>query len=335
MRYYDIRITSAGGTSAARYVSTQADGTPDPGALMVEIDVNSTAYAVPAGASFVRVWGVSLQELGAAANLTGKGIAVYGGMSKGLPLANPAQQGLLVQGIVQQAFGNWIGTDMTLDLIITAGQPLQDKNTPQVKNFAFSWAKGTPLAAVIRDVLATNYPGITANINISDKLVLNYDAPGYYGTLIEFAQAIKRMSLMIIGTEQYQGVNVVISGNTFSVYDGTTFKSPINIAFTDLIGQPTWIENFRIMVTTVMRGDISIGDFIKLPPKTLLTTTQGAQSQYRDAAIFQGTYQVGGEYGIRHVGNSRQADGRSWISTFDCYPNVPPSIGNAIPQGVV
>lgn len=326
MRFYDIRIADANGGLLRRYTSLLPDGTPDPNALMVEIDVSATSYATPAGGSFVRIWGISLQELGAANNLTGKNIAVYGGMSKGLPLANPQQQGLLVQGMVQQAFGNWIGLDMTLDLIITAGQPLQNKNTDQVKNLTFTWTKGTPLSDIIKSVLGQNYPGTTADINISNKLVLNYDSPGYYGSLIEFAQFLKRISVSVIGTATYQGVDVVLKGNTFAVFDGTTAKTPINISFIDLIGQPTWIENQRILVTTVMRGDISVGDYIKLP-NTQLTTTAGSLSQYRQAPIFQGVYQVGGEYGIHHIGSSRQPDGRSWISTFDCYPPLPAAAG--------
>ena len=36
----------------------------------------------------------------------------------------------------------------------------------------------------------------------------------------------------------------------------------VDIKFTDLIGQPTWVANNIIQTTVVMRGDVKIGDQI-------------------------------------------------------------------------
>lgn len=73
--------------------------------------------------AFVKVWGIPLSMISQAKNLAFKKIKVYGGFQRALPLANPKQAALLVQGYISQAFGNWQGTDMSLDLIVSPGVP--------------------------------------------------------------------------------------------------------------------------------------------------------------------------------------------------------------------
>ena len=133
MRYYKIVITDPssgnvitppgfdgllGGASYTSFVNGQSL----PGAWNVELDIPVIGAATPQGSAGARIWGISRQEISQANDLNGKNISIFGGMQKGLPLANPAQSGLLVQGFIFQAFGNWIGTDMTLDFVINPGQ---------------------------------------------------------------------------------------------------------------------------------------------------------------------------------------------------------------------
>jgi hypothetical protein len=47
-------------------------------------------------------------------------IQVFGGMSKGLPLANAVQSGLLMDGTIQQAWGNWQGTEQNINFVAQA-----------------------------------------------------------------------------------------------------------------------------------------------------------------------------------------------------------------------
>jgi hypothetical protein len=107
-------------------------------------------------------------------------------MAKGLPLADPTQAGLLVQGTIQQAFGNWEGTNQTLDIIIIAGG--QGASGPSIGNpdfpgnYPFICPKGTPLANAIKNTLSTALPNLTQSINISPRLVMNSDQPGQWGT---------------------------------------------------------------------------------------------------------------------------------------------------------
>lgn len=134
MRYYSIVL---GGASASSFVpvpgadingaqfTSVCNGQNDPGALRVQIYIDSVQQHQAAPGSFVRIWGISLQQISQSNNLNGTPIEVYGGMWPGLPLANEQSQyrGLLLCGTIQSAFGNWEGTNMSLDLLITPGPP--------------------------------------------------------------------------------------------------------------------------------------------------------------------------------------------------------------------
>lgn len=323
MRYYKISITKPNGGALVREYTSQVNGANDPGALNVEMDIPVTAFDTPTGAAYVRVWGISLRDIGQASNLNNNLISVFGGMAKGLPLANPKQSGLLTKGYVQQAFGNWIGTDMTLDLIIGPGEGpngVGQNNAP--KNIVMNWQPGTQMSAAIGNALSTAFPGVKQNINISKNLVLPNHEPGPYPTLEQFSHYVRGISKSINKDPNYTGVSITMVNNEFQISDATisgAFPSGVTtkmIAFTDLVGQPTWIENRLIQTTCVMRADLKVTDVMKLPP-TLATTTAASLSQYRDSSIFQGTFQI---QALRHVGNFRQPDARAWATTIDAYP---------------
>lgn len=311
MRYYSIQITDPTSGAAIRTYTSFVNGKTLPGALNIELDVPVTAFALPYGAAFVRVWGISLKDVAQASDLNGKSISVYAGMQAGLPLANPKQSGLIVQGTIQQAFGNWQGTNQTLDMQITVAQSIGD--TP--KNISFDWKAGTPLEAVITSTLATAFPGYTSSISISPNLILSHDEPGFYGSMVQFAQYVKQMSQSILGGS-YRGVDIVLKEKTFTVYDGTTQTTPLQIGFNDLIGQVTWIASQLVQLSCVMRADLSVSDFIKMPPGQI-TTSSASLSQYRQGSVFQGVFQI---QTIRHIGNFRQADAASWVTVIDAYP---------------
>src|ERR1700752_2385438 len=119
MRFYDIKITDPkSGKLIQQFTSLNTLGQTIPGALNVELDIPVFRMAEPAGAAYVRVWGISIKDIGQAFDLNGKNIEVSAGMAKGLPLANPKQSGLILQGTIQQAFGNWQGFDQTLDFVV-------------------------------------------------------------------------------------------------------------------------------------------------------------------------------------------------------------------------
>lgn len=296
--------------------------TLDPGALNVELDIPVAPFGAPGGqgdgGAFVRLWGIPLNWIGQATNLNGLRCQVYAGMSKGLPLANPAQQGLLVDGIIFQAFANWVGTDMTLDLNLIA--PVGTIDTP--KSHILYWKAGTTLSDAIKQCLTQTYPGYTVNINISENLVLPYDETGFYPTLSEFTNVVSGLATSIIsnsGNRAYGGISISLKGKTFTVVDTTNQPSPKQIAFTDFMGQPTWVGLNEIQMYLVMRGDLSISDFIKMPTtpsgQGVLAYTQASSfSALKNQSIFQGTFLI---TQIRHVGNFRSPQGTNWITTVN------------------
>ena len=317
MRFYRIIISDpTSGQTTQEFASVLSDGTNDPGALNIELDLAVTNFAEPLGGTedYVRIWGPSLKQVGQQADLNGKLIKVFGGMGKGLPLATiqARQQGLLVSGMIQQAFANWIGTDMTLDLMIQAAIGSTDAPI----NLSLNWTAGTKLSDAIASTLSIAFPGYQQNIAISDRLVKSSDQPGVYSTMTQMALFIKQASISVLNDDTYPGVDIVLRDRTFYVFDGTSPTQPKNISFLDLIGQPTWIDSPAIQVTTTMRADLAVGDYVKMPPG-LVTSTPQSLSQFKDATAFQGTFRVNQ---VRHVGNFRQAQAEAWASIFDCAP---------------
>ena len=348
MRYYSVIITKADGTPY-RFKSlgnipltsllpsgsqNPMTGQANPAALNVEFDMTASVFDAPDNNPWLRVWGLGLADIGSAANLTGLNVAVYGGMSKGLPLANPAQAGLLIKGQILAAWGNWIGTDQTVDMVFSAGVGVGGPDAPA--NFPFFWAAGTPLKAAIAQTLSTALPGLTQDINISPSLVLNYDVSGYYQSASQFADFIKELSVGIpvpgggtideISGGGYSGVKIVTNGQAARVFDGTTPTAASGIgqvAYQDLIGQPTWIAGGTISMKTILRADIHVGDTITIPP-SLVTTASLAAAQF-NAGLAKSKTTFSGEFlvnQVHHYGNFRQADAASWATVFQLAANI-------------
>ena len=333
MRYYSITITDAttnqvytppgfegllGGASYTNWVN----GTPFPGAWNIEIDVYVVQEHQPVGGSYIRIWGISLQEISQANNLVGKNISVNAGMKAGLPLSNPAQSGLLFKGWIYQAFGNWVGTEMTLDLYFLPGTaPAGGK--PKAKNLVWNQPAGQPMATALKNTLSTAYPGFPINVNISPNLIRPNNEVGAYGSLGALSTYVNRTSRDIINDPKYSGVSIVLDNGSFNILDwnasSTTTQSGSTkqINFNDLIGQPTWIDSPQIQFKCAMRTDVNLLDNIKLP-KTLVTNTQAAASNLTNqTANFQGGFKVMLEH---PMGNFRQPTAEAWVSVFNAVP---------------
>ena len=338
MRYYSIKLTNptTGAVIAALLPGGQSIPTADgatwsslvpgprgpvfnPAALQIELDVVQSVHAAPVGQSYVRIWGIPLNQISAAANLNGVGIEVRAGFSAGLPLANPAQAGTILKGSVLQAFGNWINLDQTLDLI--AGPPLgtdggiisADPNKVPL-NLVLVWKAGTPLAAAIAQMFTMALPGIAQSINISPNLVLPYFEGGPFDTIEQFAYWVKQRTKPMAPVANYAGVDIFFDGTTISAFDGTAQTTPKMIAFQDLLGQPTWIDFGVMQFKCPMRGDLDIGNYVTMPSNILTTINAQSFSQFRNKSTFSGTYQI---TQIRHVGNFRSPQAEAWATTVD------------------
>lgn len=369
MRFYDIIIKKNGKlvTSpalsgkpsfslgvGARQGSTQQstytsyfNGQTLPGALNIEMDLAVAAMATPQKGGSITIWGVSKAEISQSQDLIGAEVEVWGGMRKGLPLAEPAQSTVpLMIGRVNQAFGNWIGTERNLTLIFSPD--VGRANDP--KNFVLNWKRGTPLADAIKATMSVALPGSRSEIFISPNLKYDDDKFGVYGTLPQFSQALFALTnvqlfagIKTVNGLPYGGVECFIKSidnRTYVFYDNTvrlrngkaaTGTAITEIAFADLIGQPTWIGPNQISFKTVMRADISIGDSVKLPkavagfggiqtPGSSPTQESGSLPYAsRDKLTFNGTFNI---QTIRHYGNFRQPDAAGWVTVFTAVFNA-------------
>lgn len=326
MRYYSVKLTNpdtgalivprslAGLNTGSSYTSTSnglSSGTPLLGAMNINIDIPVAPYAEPAGQGWVQLEGPALAEISQANNLNGAGIEVYGGFTAGLPLENPKQAGLLVKGTVFPAFGNWIDVEQTLDLIIVP--PLGSDSNPV--NITGTWQKGTQLAGVLAIVLTNAFPGLADPvINISPNLVATEDQPWAYNNLQQFAEYLKETTAALINSPNYRGVDISLKGNQIVVSDGTVSTTPKPILFQELIGQPTWLDPSTLQFKCPMRADLSIADFITMPP-ALVTSSAGAVSPLVNAnATFKGTFEL---INVRHVGDFRSDQADAWVTVFD------------------
>ena len=313
MRYYVIYIINpATGAVEETYTSwiPPSGGRPgqtDLGALNIELDISVASQHVPASGAWVRIWGIPISAIGQANKLKGKKVKIFAGMVAGLPLANPAQAGLLVEGEIWNPFGNWQGTDQTLEFFVVPSPATQ--RAPA--NFTFNWPQGTAIASAIGTALTAGLPGVAQAIAVNPQLIAPETVTGFYATLGQFASFLNETTKAIIGGD-YRGLSTVLSAGTIRVFDGTTAPKNTTIQFTDMIGQATFIAYNEISLKTVLRADISVGDYLTLPPGQIATTAQ-SMAALRQGSVFQGQFVV---ETVRHIGNFRQPSGDGWCTIF-------------------
>lgn len=311
MRYYEITITPKN-SKPVTFTTLTPFGTYNGSSLKVELDVFQNWYAQPTQNAYIKISGVDFQTINQSASFNGATIQVMAGMSKGLPFANPAQQGMILLGTVFQCFANWQGTEVTLDLVVIPliGSP----DLPQ--NLTGTWAKGQKLEDAVKAVLKAAYKDVPITGSFNAKLVSPEDQPLYYQDLVQFSEYVRVASQSIIKQSDYQGAQIGYTPTGFVLTDGTTSKTPFKISFFDIIGNATWIDIATIQIKLVMRGDLSIGEYIQLPVGLPALNIVNNYSQYRNTVSFQGVFQI---KQIHHVGNSRQPDANAWVSVVDAY----------------
>src|SRR5690348_12814852 len=107
MRYYDLTLQQPGASKPLAHWTSYPNGKPDPNALDIEFDVQVVGEAAPAGNQTLRIWGVPMQMISEAYQLTGAGspgaaptnpmnVVLKAGMGGGLPLENPKQKGVIL-----------------------------------------------------------------------------------------------------------------------------------------------------------------------------------------------------------------------------------------------
>jgi hypothetical protein len=251
VRYYRIEITDPANPGPAQVYTSWVNGKNDPGALNVQFNISTMAFEFLRNTAVLQIQGIPIKSISQANNLNNKNIKISGGFQKGLPLANPTQNGVLINGYIAQAFGNWLGNDMTLDLILKPGsspttpastQPATAQSSAIVAeplppplgsmtqpiNGNFSWPTGVQLSVAIREFLKNAFPKYPEpKIEINPNLVLAYSVNGVYDTLPAFAEWVNDFSKKVIGINHkgpgpYPGVQItILPNNAFFVSDGT------------------------------------------------------------------------------------------------------------------
>lgn len=331
MRFYDITISSSttppllpstqqrdlltGVTAQSSTVTKQSkvlrhyssllnNGLTDPAALTVEFDIPVVFFGDPFGNAHIKIWGVPITEIMQASNYNGQNFSMQIGMMKGLPLANPKQAGMVLTGKIFQSYGNWQGTNQSIEFIV---------QLTGFENISGQWLAGTNMYDHIKSTLESAFPGYSVKTNGVTNVVSTEDDTYTYSTMSEFSLHMKQRSQSLNKDPSYSGINIGLVGNTFFVTDGTTQQTPKVIDFKDLIGQPTWIRLNAVQFSAVARSDIGLGDWIQLP-QGLATLTKNSYSNLKETTSFQGVFKV---TSCRHVGNSRQPDGNSWVTIIE------------------
>lgn len=318
-RYYKIAVGS--GLDAVSWTNKSQSGGAVLNAQTVELDLVVAPQHTPdsSALSFCRIWGPTRAQISQASNYNGLPISVYGGMQTGLPLATAAatQSGLLVTGVVFAAFGNWQGTNQTLDFVINAN----GGSTPaKPVNIVHYWLKGTPLATALKSVLGAAFPEWNINVNISPDLVLPYDDHGVYPDISRYARYIQAVTKPILGGN-YNGVFITSNTGTttIDITDNSKNASTVTqINGADLIGQVTWLNLTTIQFSTVMRSDLQISDVVSFPKYVFAQaqTSSSSDSQARNSVTFTGNFVVSR---VQHFGNSREPDAQSWVSSYQAF----------------
>jgi hypothetical protein len=315
----------------------------DPGALNIEFDAPIYAWNQSQGRQWIRIYGVGLPMISQSSNLNGANFQLSAGMQAGLPLATAAkgQAGVILQGVVFQGFANWQGTLQTLELVV-------NPSADSVGNIGFNWPAGTPLSQAIQVTCAQAFSPpnsltkYTPNVNIGSNLVRADTQGGIYPNLYAFAgylnEISKKTGASVYG-DSYPGVMVTITGNTINFYDmkGDAKPKVIELAFQDLIGQPTWINAAQVSFSTVLRSDISPGMIVQFPPGLntpfVLTSAAAATGTLNapasDKTSFQGKFFIND---CHHNATFRQCDAESWNTTYTA--SAPPSFASTTAAAV-
>jgi hypothetical protein len=315
-RFYSITITPQGASTPLRTWTSHPGNIYDPAALQVEWDALVGPYGTPTGASTITIRGVPLQDLTQPQQFAGMTLELQAGMRAGLPLVNPAQAGTILKGNIFQAFGNWEGVDQRLDFVVIPG----NYTIANPGNFLLDWVAGMQLSDALKQTFSVAYPGMPVDMNISPDLTQDRDDVHVCGTLDQLAQTVGDITEGIFDNR----VTIGIQAGRIVVFDQTYKSSPIQLAFTDFVGQPTWIGVNTIQVKMVARADLRMGGIVRMPqglqnlPGFVSTTASAYPSSIKYQTTFQNNFIV---QELRQVGNFRAADATQWVTIVNCLMN--------------
>lgn len=291
--------------------TTHPNGQYDPAAQNILFDFPIIPYNTPSGGQTLTIEGISLSDLQQGTKFAGLQFQLSAGMKAGLPLANQSQSGIIAVGTIFQSFANWEGTEMTLDFVV---YPANLQN-----NIVLTWRAGTQLSTALTQALNLAFPAIPVKMNIGNY-VQSHDEIGHWDSLEGMAQTIYGITY---SAKTQAGVYISFQNGGIQVFDSSYVPKPVQIQFTDFVGQPTWLDVNVMQVKLVMRADLAVGSIIKMPPQLqnspgqVLTLGNSLPSSMAYQTAFNGSFQI---IEMRHIGNLRSADGAQWVTLANCIP---------------
>ncbi|EJI7050695.1 hypothetical protein ACOVMX_005039 [Escherichia coli] len=291
--------------------------------LHVEFDFEVTALDIVRAGTMLTIYGLPIDMLEQSVNLQGCLVRMKAGFVKGLPLANPLQQGEVIYGEIYFAYANWIGTNQTLNLVINPTIRKTDDGKPFI--LEFDGRTGEKLGDVISRALKKAFPNKLIDCTVSDSLVLPEPWKGTYENIGSLAMVLRSASIAMIRSEKYCGVGISILSDRVRVYDNALadWGKPKKIELYELVGQPTWIAPFTVSFKCPLRGDIRCGDVIELPEglysgaaSIVMANTTAPSVIAKNSTTFTGKFLV---KSVRHIGSYLTADGDAWVTVFEAY----------------
>jgi hypothetical protein len=318
---------SGGGPQGAQFISV-VNGQNDPGALDIEFNIETPVGDSGApNSAWIKIRGIPFSMVTQSSKFNNCRLQMWAGYTNGLPLANlqVPHQGLILDGNIWPALGNWVYNDLSLEFFVTPGSPGGVGGPTNPKNIVHNVPANQPFSQAIKNTLQTAFPQANVIVNISDKIKLAYDDHGFYQSIEQYSTYLKSLSHDLLGNPQttgYQGVRIHSQGNDITVKDDTQSSGgPIALQYTDFVGQPTWIGANKISIKCLLRGDISptSGNTvdITLPANTLATVSSPDQAkigQNNNVLAFQGSWTV---TSVRHIGKFRSPSMDSWVTIIE------------------
>lgn len=311
MRYYNILISNPDGSKFLEFEGKNGTG------LNIELNavINDLSQT---GTATLKVFNLPLKYFLRQSEFRGKTILIKGGMSKGLPLANPAQQGILIFGEIQYGIGERIkGINFhTFSIIYTAA-------TPPKNGFILDWKKGTKLSDALRNTMQN--AGVTANnfnIKLDDeKWIATHDQQSCFATDKQLGDFLSKTTNGVIKIAPNS------PAKKYLITDGSAVKQkPKVISIFDFVGQPTWnggtspdgkivTGNFDLPV--ILRGDIFWFDEIEIQNPLVFKVGVNAAIGLPDFARvgFTGKAQV---VQLTFIANYAAASGENWVTILNC-----------------
>lgn len=332
MRYYRLSLLKDGQSVPVNINGIKTtlgpfDTSKTPGyGQHIEFDILIQGWDTVTSGCLISIFGLPIEMLNQSLNLEDYQVTLEAGFQEGLPLANPKQNGIILQGKVYSAYANWLGTNQCLVLNCQTQQFDQVLSSFPIKPITLVGKKPDKLADIIENALRNAYPDYEIEINISNELILTEKVEGIYSRgLRQFAIMMRSFSKGLNQKAGYDGVRMTIAENKIKIWDNDyishTSKS-IEINFEEIIGQPTWLAVNTITFKCPIRADINIDDYVLLkqdPYSNKGRVFFGSSSQIfnyaRNKLNFSGQFQI---ISIRHVGQYLNPDANNaWVTIYE------------------